>query len=114
MDVDRGYFPRNAFIDRRFNPRPAAAVFTRLQSLFSRAGSFEHIGGENDAIEFTASGVPYRLVCAPCGDLASHLGGIASDALAWDLFSGAEASLGLLRGVLDGTPDAIQALLVRV
>lgn len=30
MDVDRGYYPRRAFIDRRFNPRPAAGVFTLL------------------------------------------------------------------------------------
>ena len=27
MDVDRGYYPRHAFIDRRFDPRAAARVF---------------------------------------------------------------------------------------
>ena len=33
MDVDRGYYPRHAFIDRRFNPRSAAGVFTTLAPL---------------------------------------------------------------------------------
>ena len=27
MDVDRGYYPRHAFIDRRFDPRDAARMF---------------------------------------------------------------------------------------
>ena len=34
MDVDRGYYPRHAFIDKRFNPRPAARAFTALNALF--------------------------------------------------------------------------------
>jgi hypothetical protein len=37
MDVDRGYYPRRAFIDRQFNPNIAAHVFTQLNSLFSNA-----------------------------------------------------------------------------
>ena len=36
MDVDRGYYPRRAFIARRFNPRPAAGVFTLLAARFPR------------------------------------------------------------------------------
>ena len=35
MDVDRGYFPRQAFIDGQFNPRPAARAFALLNSLLS-------------------------------------------------------------------------------
>lgn len=35
MDVDRGYFPRHAFIDRRFDLRPAATTFSMLNSLLS-------------------------------------------------------------------------------
>ncbi|HVL55714.1 MAG TPA: metallophosphoesterase, partial [Burkholderiaceae bacterium] len=27
MDVDRGYFPRNGFIDRRYDPRPASRIY---------------------------------------------------------------------------------------
>jgi hypothetical protein len=37
MDVDRGYYPRRAFIDRQFNPNIAAHVFTQLNSIFSNA-----------------------------------------------------------------------------
>jgi len=32
MDVDRGYFPRSGFIDRRYDPRPAARVYANLHS----------------------------------------------------------------------------------
>lgn len=35
MDVDRGYYPRRAFIDRQFNPNIGALVFTNINSLFS-------------------------------------------------------------------------------
>ena len=37
MDVDRGYYPRRAFIDRQFNPNIAAHVFTHINSVFSNA-----------------------------------------------------------------------------
>ena len=33
MDVDRGYFPRNGFIDRMFNPRPALRTYAALSHL---------------------------------------------------------------------------------
>jgi hypothetical protein len=39
MDVDRGYFPRNGFIDRRFNPRPAALVVAALVATLPTKGS---------------------------------------------------------------------------
>ena len=32
MDVDRGYFPRSGFIDRRYDLRPAARVYANLHS----------------------------------------------------------------------------------
>lgn len=35
MDVDRGYYPRGAFIDRQFNPNSAARVFAHINSIFS-------------------------------------------------------------------------------
>src|SRR5690606_18456391 len=34
MDVDRGYFPRHAFIDRHFNPRPMALALGSLNAIF--------------------------------------------------------------------------------
>ncbi len=33
MDIDRGYFPRNGFIDRMFNPRPALRAYASLAHL---------------------------------------------------------------------------------
>jgi hypothetical protein len=38
MDVDRGYFPRTAFIDRRFDPRPPARAFATLAALLAEDG----------------------------------------------------------------------------
>jgi len=32
MDVDRGYFPRNGFIDRRYDPRPTSRVYANLHA----------------------------------------------------------------------------------
>ena len=40
MDVDRGFYPRNAFIDRRFNPRAAARACKRLSALFPEREPF--------------------------------------------------------------------------
>jgi hypothetical protein len=37
MDVDRGYYPRGAFIDRQFNPNAAAHVFAHINSIFSNS-----------------------------------------------------------------------------
>jgi hypothetical protein len=50
MDVDRGYFPRNGLIDRRYDPRPAGLALTALNAVFAGqaagAGSVERIDGE--------------------------------------------------------------------
>lgn len=39
MDVDRGYFPRNGLIDRRFDPRPAAMTLAALNATFTGESS---------------------------------------------------------------------------
>ena len=41
MDVDRGYFPRNGFIDRMFNPRPALRTYAAMSHLLGDGGSVE-------------------------------------------------------------------------
>ncbi|MBD9417777.1 metallophosphoesterase [Achromobacter sp. ACM04] len=50
MDVDRGYFPRNGLIDRRYDPRPAGLALAALNAVFAGqaagAGSVERIDGE--------------------------------------------------------------------
>jgi len=48
MDVDRGYFPRTAFIDRRFDPRAPAKAFATLAALTGGAefAVAEHVDGD--------------------------------------------------------------------
>lgn len=37
MDIDRGYYPRNGFIDRMFNPRPALRAYSVMSHLLAGA-----------------------------------------------------------------------------
>ncbi len=46
MDVDRGYFPRNGFIDRRFNPRAAGLAVAALVAVLPPIGAVEVLGVE--------------------------------------------------------------------
>ncbi len=39
VDVDRGYFPRNGFIDRVFNPRAALRTYAAMSHLLGHGGS---------------------------------------------------------------------------
>ena len=67
MDVDRGYFPRHAFIDRRFNPRPAAHAFTTLTALLPTAEPVVLAPGfpqADGALAFSVGATSYLLVCA--------------------------------------------------
>ena len=106
MDVDRGYQPRDAFIDRRFNPRPAAGVFAALASLFPGREPFALMEGANDeAMDFEHAGARYRLVCAR-RDTA--LAALAHGDVAHDLFTDHEAAVPDLRASMmsDPTGDA--------
>ena len=118
MDVDRGYYPRDAFIDRRFNPRPAAGVFAALASLFPGREPFTLMeGGSDEAMDFEHAGTRYRLVCArrDAGDAA--LATVAAGGVAHDLFAGREASVPDLRAsVMRDTPgdaDDLHVLLAQ-
>ena len=109
MDVDRGYYPRNAFIDRRFNPRPAAGVFTALASLFPGREPFALVDGGSDngsdeALDFEHAGVRYRLVCAPQEATLAALGALAPGATAHDLLAGREAQVSDLRAEMTRRP----------
>ncbi|HLU03529.1 MAG TPA: metallophosphoesterase, partial [Advenella sp.] len=48
MDVDRGYFPRHAFIDRRYNPRPMARAFTTLMAILGGEQAVRMTSDSND------------------------------------------------------------------
>jgi len=85
MDVDRGYFPRRAFIDRMFNPRPALHACASMSALLAAAGATQ--GDHSGTVEFElgevvndmpAGGlhrVEFRLGarrgCLLCGDAAA-------------------------------------------
>ena len=112
MDVDRGYYPRHAFIDRRFNPRPAAGVFTALASLFPGREPFVLIDDGNDgAMDFEHSGARYRLICARRDAALASLATLAADRPVHDLFAGREAAAADLRAaMMRDTPDDKDAL----
>ncbi|MCP5265077.1 MAG: metallophosphoesterase [Burkholderiaceae bacterium] len=91
MDVDRGYYPRHAFIDRRFDPRPAAHVFTALNACFPDEDRFvlgEAVdAGESacGAIEFTAGPGRFALIWGNGEALEAWLLEFAPDAMVRDL-----------------------------
>ena len=107
MDVDRGYCPRDAFIDRRFNPRPAAGVFTALASLFPGRDAFTLIDGRRDeAMDFEHAGVRYRLVCAGRAPTVAALGAPDMDDGVHDLFMGRDTTVSELRAEKRCDPKA--------
>ena len=105
MDVDRGYYPRDAFIDRRFNPRPAAGVFTALASLFPGRAPFALIdGGSDEVVDFEHAGRRYRLACARRGPAAAALDSLGPGGSVHDLCTGRETTVSELRAPSDRAP----------
>ena len=104
MDVDRGYYPRQAFIDRRFNPRTAAVVFTQLNARLSGLGSIA-LGAIDSqlsgAICFSASGQSFELLCAPSSAVAARLKAFAVGVMAMNLLNGSKASAKVVLSGLD-------------
>jgi hypothetical protein len=65
MDIDRGYFPRDGFIDRMFNPRPALRAYAGMAALLGDgAVTVEPVATGTGArsIRFTAGGKTHVLV----------------------------------------------------
>jgi len=75
MDVDRGYFPRNAFIDRRFDPRAAGRTVAALAALLP-AGTLR-LGASKDAevrtLEFESADGRHALLYGLAGPVQAHL-----------------------------------------
>ena len=118
MDVDRGYYPRDAFIDRRFNPRPAAGVFAVLASLFPGREPFTLIEGRGEGtIDFEHMGVRYRLVCAPGNAALAALATLAPDDGVRDLYTGDETAASDVRAHIArgtrGDRGALQVMLAQ-
>lgn len=58
MDIDRGYFPRNGFIDRMFNPRAALRTYAALAQLLDGMDAVSLAPAELDG---TARCVPFAV-----------------------------------------------------
>jgi hypothetical protein len=93
MDIDRGYFPRKGFIDRRFNPRPAGlAVASLTSTLPAGALSVQPARSEGDCrvVDFGAAERQFSLVWgthdAVAGRLAKARWSAAVDLMTQRLF----------------------------
>lgn len=66
MDVDRGYFPRNGFIDRMFNPRPALRAYAAMAHLLGGDGEVSMAPAVREGaarlVRFRAGGDAHLLV----------------------------------------------------
>lgn len=66
MDVDRGYHPRNGFIDRMFNPRPALRAFAAMAHVLGDAGRvvIDRVEQEETlrTVRFSTGGASHLLV----------------------------------------------------
>lgn len=80
MDVDRGYFPRNGFIDRRYDPRLAARVLAALNALLphGRIHAVDVTGAAGaKRIDMRIGDEAYHLVSGPRPAAEALLGGLA-------------------------------------
>lgn len=118
MDVDRGYYPRHAFIDRRFNPRPAATAFTTLTSLLSGATTLTLDDAAHCAsgmLPFSAGGQRYLLILAPASGIVARLRDLPPQAVAHDLCSAQSHSVASHIAALEadaGAAETLQVVLV--
>lgn len=117
MDVDRGYFPRHAFIDRRFKPRPAATAFTTLTSLLSGAPTI--VLALDDAVEdatgslaFSAGNQRYKLIFDTLTGTLERLRDLPPLAITHDLVTGQRHTVATQLAALEGAPAAANALQV--
>lgn len=121
LDVDRGYFPRTAFIDRRFNPRPPAQAFTMLSALLSQYPALSLAGappGTAGELQFTAGHQRYTLLCKDAASAAIHPD-ITRAVVAHDLVGGSTYSDRTLietlrQQLLAMKPQTPQVLLLRI
>jgi 3',5'-cyclic AMP phosphodiesterase CpdA len=116
MDVDRGYFPRNAFIDRRCNPRAAARCVTRLTALLSQAGEAV-VEPQPEGLHFTIAGQRWQLLCCPASRAAALLTDQAAPEAVHDLVADACVDPGACDDLLKkaaADSDPLQVLLLQL
>jgi 3',5'-cyclic AMP phosphodiesterase CpdA len=119
MDVDRGYFPRHAFIDRHFNPRLMAKAYATLTALLSSSSTIalkEGGVGTAGSLEFQSGHDRYLLICQSTVNAIKSLRQLSSNCATYDLSSGREQTLGAQVKTLENTmaaaPEELQIVLV--
>ena len=117
MDVDRGYYPRHAFIDRQFNPRPAARAFATLNSILSGGASFGLESSRTpNGLAFSVDGNLYELIQGDKTSVQEWIAGLSPNSRMIDLVSNAESSAQdwLVRASANGLrqEDALEVLLL--
>ncbi len=91
MDVDRGYFPRNGFIDRMFNPRPALRAYAAMAHLLGDGGEMSVDSASRDearTVRFRIGGTAHALVSGVDRATAFGLAKSAGAARVLDLCAG--------------------------
>lgn len=91
MDVDRGYFPRHAFIDRQFNPRPMARAYAMLMSVLHGNGPLRCTGGlekDDGILECAAADHRHHLLTLPADQASAYLERLSPEATVIDLLTG--------------------------
>ena len=112
MDVDRGYFPRHGFIDRRFDPRPAARAYTKLTALLSMRDVEVQPGATAGSLLVSTGAGRYELLGCAATDSAALL---AERPCQWvhDLVQGTRyAPSAYLRAAPEVAANRLQVLLL--
>ena len=117
MDVDRGYYPRHAFIDRCFDPRPAAGAFSTLAAMFPGDAPFRLIDEPgDDGIAFEVDGARYRLICVPMADAIMRIQRLPQTVHVHELHLGVEGTPAEVCAAIDAAQgeqgDGIASVLV--
>ena len=103
MDIDRGYHPRNGFIDRMFNPRPALRAFAAMAHVLGDAGRvvIERVEQANGmrTVRFSTGAASHLLVSAGA---QARLRELAER-------SGAHEAIDLCTGEIGDLPGAARA-----
>ncbi len=101
MDVDRGYFPRNGFIDRMFNPRPALRAYAAMSHLLGDGAGVivDPVAREGvRTVRFRVGGVLHVLVSGVDRTAAGALAKAAGAQGVLDLCSGQFVTLAAGQG----------------
>ena len=84
MDVDRGYYPRHALIDRRFNPRMAGLGCAFMAAHWPTGATVSIESVSDNVLGFSINGEHHELLLASGPDLQARVSGSAGRQ-AWDL-----------------------------